>query len=106
MPIYQYVCPSCNNKFEFRQSFTDVCKVSCPKCHNGARRIFIPVPVIFKGSGFYVTDSSQKSEIQDSPPSAAKETKEIKNTAETRDTKETKATKETKKEETPASKAS
>ncbi len=96
MPIYQYICPSCNSKFELRQSFNDECKVSCPKCHNGARRLFIPVPIIFKGSGFYVTDSSKKSEVQDTP----KEAKEIK------ETKEVKATKEEKKEETPTAKAS
>ena len=67
MPVYQYLCPNCNCKFEQRQSFDDECKVHCPKCNNGARRIFIPVPIIFKGSGFYVTDSAKKSEIQDSP---------------------------------------
>jgi putative FmdB family regulatory protein len=72
MPVYQYLCPSCNNKFELRQSFNDEGNVHCPKCNNGARRLFIPVPIIFKGSGFYVTDSSKKSDIQDSP----KETKE------------------------------
>jgi putative FmdB family regulatory protein len=70
MPIYQYLCPSCKHKFELRQSFSDSCKVSCPKCKNGARRIFVPVPIIFKGSGFYVTDSSKKSEVQDSPKEA------------------------------------
>ncbi len=73
MPIYQYLCPRCNFKFELRQSFTDKCKVTCPKCNNGARRLFIPVPIIFKGSGFYVTDSAKKSEIQDSPKEAIKE---------------------------------
>jgi putative FmdB family regulatory protein len=67
MPVYQYLCPSCNHKFELRQSFNDECHASCPKCNNGAKRIFVPVPIIFKGSGFYVTDSSKKSEVQDSP---------------------------------------
>jgi putative FmdB family regulatory protein len=76
MPIYQYLCPSCNHKFELKQSFNDDCAVHCPKCNNGAKRLFIPVPVIFKGSGFYVTDSSKKSDIQYSP----KETSETKET--------------------------
>ena len=87
MPIYQYLCPSCNHKFELRQSYNDVCHVSCPKCKNGSKRLFIPVPIIFKGSGFYVTDSAKKSDIQDSPKEK-KETSQIKETKET--TKETK----------------
>ncbi len=67
MPVYQYLCPSCKCNFEVRQGYDDDSKVSCPRCNNGARRIFLPVPIVFKGSGFYVTDSSKKSEIQDSP---------------------------------------
>ncbi len=57
MPVYQYLCPKCKLKFELRQSFSDDSKVACPKCQNGARRIFSSVPIIFKGSGFYVTDN-------------------------------------------------
>ena len=76
MPVYQYICQSCNHKFEVKQSFNDEGKAHCPKCKNRARRLFIPVPIIFKGSGFYVTDSAKKSDIQDSPKEAPKETKE------------------------------
>jgi putative FmdB family regulatory protein len=95
MPIYQYECPSCNHKFELRQKFSDISHVHCPKCKNGAKRLFIPVPIIFKGSGFYVTDSAKKSDIQDTP----KEKKEI--TTPVKETKETtaKETKETPKAE-------
>ena len=57
MPVYQYHCPKCNFKFELKQSFSDESMVACPKCQNGAKRLFSPVPVIFKGSGFYVTDN-------------------------------------------------
>ena len=67
MPIYQYLCPSCNHEFELRQSFTDDSRASCPRCDNGARRIFSPVPIIFKGSGFYVTDNGKKGDTQESP---------------------------------------
>jgi putative FmdB family regulatory protein len=73
MPIYQYHCPSCDNKFEAKQSFNDTSNVSCPRCKNGARRVFSPVPIIFKGSGFYVTDSTKKSEAQFSPKTEAKQ---------------------------------
>ena len=79
MPIYQYHCPSCDNKFEAKQSFNDTSNVSCPICNNGARRVFSPVPIIFKGSGFYVTDSTKKSEAQFNPKSETKqEVKEVK----------------------------
>ncbi|MEE8413007.1 MAG: zinc ribbon domain-containing protein [Dehalococcoidales bacterium] len=56
MPIYEYECPSCSGRFDKRRSFTDNSPVSCPKCQCEARRIFSPVPIIFKGSGFYTTD--------------------------------------------------
>jgi putative FmdB family regulatory protein len=61
MPVYQYHCPKCNLKFELKQSFSDESMVACPKCQNGAQRLFSPVPVIFKGSGFYVTDNRKES---------------------------------------------
>jgi len=70
MPVYQYQCTCCNYEFDVKQSFNDESTASCPKCHNGARRLFKPVPIIFKGSGFYVTDSARKSKVQDSPKSA------------------------------------
>ena len=70
MPTYQYLCPKCNCEFELRQSFSDESMVTCPKCQNGARRLFSPVPIIFKGPGFYSTDN-RKSE----PESASAESK-------------------------------
>lgn len=65
MPIYQYLCPKCSLQFELKQSFTDESTVTCPGCQNGARRLFSPVPIIFKGSGFYVTDTAKKNESSD-----------------------------------------
>jgi len=61
VPIYQYHCPKCNLKFELKQSFSDESMVACPKCQNGAKRLFSPVPVIFKGPGFYSTDNRKGS---------------------------------------------
>ena len=60
MPIYEYKCDECANRFELRRSFNDDDGPSCPKCKGKARRVFCAVPVIFKGSGFYVTDSRGK----------------------------------------------
>ena len=57
MPIYQYRCLDCKLQFELKQSFHDKPIADCPTCHGIARRIFSPVPIIFNGPGFYVTDS-------------------------------------------------
>ncbi len=56
MPIYEYECGSCQHRFELKQSFNAKPKAACPKCKKPARRVFHPAPIIFKGSGFYVTD--------------------------------------------------
>jgi putative FmdB family regulatory protein len=60
MPIYQYRCLNCNRQFELKQSFSDKPIADCPSCHGIARRIFSPVPIIFNGPGFYVTDSREE----------------------------------------------
>jgi len=57
MPIYQYRCLNCKLQFELKQSFHDKPIADCPTCHGIARRLFSPVPIIFNGPGFYVTDS-------------------------------------------------
>ena len=57
MPIYEYECSHCAHRFEVRRSFNESSPVSCPQCDCDAQRIFSPVPIIFKGSGFYVTDN-------------------------------------------------
>ena len=57
MPYYKYRCIKCRFEFELKQSFYDSPAVPCPKCNMNSQRIFVPTPIIFKGSGFYVTDS-------------------------------------------------
>lgn len=57
MPIYEYECTSCFCRFELKRNFSDSAEANCPHCNNSARRLFSPVPIIFKGSGFYVTDN-------------------------------------------------
>ncbi|MSQ41115.1 MAG: zinc ribbon domain-containing protein [Dehalococcoidia bacterium] len=56
MPLYDYECGRCHHIFELRQSFHDDPIASCPRCQSDARRLIRAVPVIFKGSGWYVTD--------------------------------------------------
>lgn len=56
MPLYEYECGDCQHRFEIRQGFHDKPLAECPKCKAAARRVFHPTPIIFKGSGFYVTD--------------------------------------------------
>ena len=59
MPTYQYACTGadCGNRFELVQSFTDPAASECPVCGSPVRKVFSPVGVVFKGSGFYRTDS-------------------------------------------------
>ncbi len=57
MPTYQYQCTDCGNALEVRQSFTDDALTMCPACEGTLRKVFNAVGVVFKGSGFYRTDS-------------------------------------------------
>ncbi len=69
MPTYEYRCTGCGRHIEAHQSFTDPPLQKCEVCGEKLRRIFSPVGVLFKGSGFYSTDarsSAQKSERQNS----------------------------------------
>ncbi len=61
MPIYEYECGLCNFKFERKQGFDDEALAICPKCQGEVQRVFHPTPVIFKGSGFYITDNRKDS---------------------------------------------
>lgn len=65
MPIYEYQCGDCSFSFEVKRRFDESeGEASCPQCHGQAHRIFSPVPVLFRGSGFYSTDKGEKSENQ------------------------------------------
>lgn len=57
MPTYQYSCTECGHFFEAVQSFTDDSLTVCPECDGRLRKVFNAVGVVFKGSGFYRTDS-------------------------------------------------
>ena len=57
MPTYQYACTECGEQLEVVQKFTDDALTVCPACDGRLRRVFSAVGVVFKGSGFYRTDS-------------------------------------------------
>ena len=65
MPIYEYECKKCLLRFELRRNFSEDGGTPCPRCKGEARRLFSPVPIIFKGSGFYITDSRKSNPIDD-----------------------------------------
>lgn len=57
MPLYQYRCRTCGHDFDIQQSFDDDPLSVCPECQGELRKVFAPVGIAFKGSGFYKTDS-------------------------------------------------
>ena len=57
MPTYGYHCPNCEAEFEVLQRMTDATGANCPRCGTPGRRLFFPAGIVFKGSGFYKTDS-------------------------------------------------
>ncbi|MFG3703658.1 FmdB family zinc ribbon protein [Micromonospora sp. NPDC047670] len=57
MPTYQYACTACGHQLEAVQSFSDEPLTECPACEGRLRKLFNSVGIVFKGSGFYRTDS-------------------------------------------------
>ena len=74
MPTYSYHCDPCGHDFEAVQRFADEPLSECPQCEAPIRRVIQPVGVVFKGSGWYITDSRPKSS-SDSGDSKAKSAK-------------------------------
>src|SRR5438094_813187 len=63
MPIYTYECENCGERFEAKQSFNDAALTICPTCEGKLYRVIQPAGIVFKGSGFYVTDSKGKQNL-------------------------------------------
>ncbi len=59
MPTYSYACTECDNRFDVVQAFTDDALTTCEQCSGRLRKLFGSVGVVFKGSGFYRTDSRE-----------------------------------------------
>jgi putative FmdB family regulatory protein len=74
VPTYQYACTACGHRFDAVQSFSDSALSECPECSGKLRKLFGSVGVVFKGSGFYRTDSRNGSTAT-APAAAGSETK-------------------------------
>ena len=71
MPTYQYACTECGHAFEQFQSFSEDALTVCPACSGKLRKLYNAVGVVFKGSGFYRTDSRSTSSSSESSSSAS-----------------------------------
>jgi putative FmdB family regulatory protein len=69
VPTYQYACTACGEQLEAVQSFSDAPLTECPACSGTLRKVFSAVGVVFKGSGFYKTDSRTSSSSSSSSSS-------------------------------------
>ena len=75
MPTYQYRCTACSKEIEAVQKFSDPALTTCPACSGDLRKVYSAVGVVFKGSGFYATDSRTSSSAS-TPASTQETTKE------------------------------
>ncbi|WP_082949785.1 FmdB family zinc ribbon protein [Mycobacterium sp. ACS4331] len=73
MPTYSYACTDCGDRFDAVQAFTDDALTTCTKCEGRLRKLFNSVGVVFKGSGFYRTDSRDSSKNTGSTSSSSSE---------------------------------
>jgi putative FmdB family regulatory protein len=70
VPTYQYACRACGEQLEAVQSFSEASLTECPNCGGELRKVFSAVGVVFKGSGFYKTDSRSSSSSSDKASSS------------------------------------
>ncbi len=94
MPTYQYGCTNCEHEFEVVQSFSDAAISKCPECGGEVRKKFGAVGVVFKGSGFYRTDSREKKKTETKPKKEEKAKDSTKKETAKPEKKATKATTE------------
>lgn len=81
MPTYEYKCLKCNHIFEVFQKITDKTLRDCPRCLGHLQKVYYPAGVIFKGSGFYITDSRAEKEKKSSATQEAPKTVDTKDTS-------------------------
>jgi putative FmdB family regulatory protein len=76
MPVYEYECSACKHRFERSQRFSDPPVSECPECGSPVRRLLFPAGVVFKGSGWYITDSRKPAGDASSSTSSSSEKSE------------------------------
>ena len=76
MPTYEYACTACGHRLEAVQKFTDDALTECPSCGGVLRKVFGSVGIVFKGSGFYKTDTRGASSASTPPTSEASSSSE------------------------------
>jgi len=69
VPAYDFRCLSCDRVFELTRALSDISDVCCPDCGGATKRVFTPVGVVFKGSGFHNTDYKARPKSEESSPS-------------------------------------
>jgi putative FmdB family regulatory protein len=74
VPTYSYTCTACNEMIEKRQSFSDPPLTTCEQCGGALRKVIHPVGIVFKGSGWYITDSRASSSSANGRSSSATST--------------------------------
>ena len=74
MPNYEYECLECDHRFERLQRFSDPPVDTCPQCGSAVRRVLHPVGIVFKGSGWYVTDSRSSNTATSTPTEKSEKT--------------------------------
>jgi putative FmdB family regulatory protein len=81
LPTYSYACTECDNKFDVVQAFSDDALTQCPQCEGRLRKLFGKVGVVFKGSGFYRTDSREAAKASSNGSSKSAESKGAESTS-------------------------
>ncbi|MCX6034639.1 MAG: zinc ribbon domain-containing protein, partial [Chloroflexi bacterium] len=96
MPVYTYRCSNCGVQFEKQQSFSDQSLLRCPECGKRAlKKIYLPVGIVFKGSGFYATDHHSPSGMASMKADEKAEAKSEAKAEEKKESKESSESKET-----------
>jgi putative FmdB family regulatory protein len=76
MPTYEYECVQCGHVFELFQTFGEEPVSVCPQCQGRVRRVFYPVGIIFKGTGWHITDYSRRRNPSEDGSGSEKDAKE------------------------------
>lgn len=71
MPTYEYECLACKTRFERFQKFSDPAVTECPECNGAVRKVLFPAGIVFKGSGWYKTDSRPSTSSENGSATAA-----------------------------------